>query len=631
MRFRPRLKYALPAALLIAAAAVVAVYLLFFGMAVPEARDLESAVRSRPPVPVVFTSRTEPASFQAPAPEGEGFTYPGTIPWAAAEGRLRLLNTDGKVYELTWGRELPDGGTLIDVMSPSVSLDGKRVLFAGRKAPPNPGRWRIYEVGLDGRGLRPLTGGPDDPGCVALPPMRFAADGSVLPPDERKRLDYDDVDPTDRGDGFVFASSRLPDLGRDHARRATQLWSWTAGAEQPFRLTANRNNDRWPFLTVAEHLLIYSLWSRNREAVTEDASDIRPVGTGGTYATGPTDLWVGARINLGATQFGFSVKVPEPVWRPRALFNGRVVFMTAHPAGGGRLRLAQADWGYLRVSPSSLANGSHLPTQVGGTLLYAPDRDGDDRELTMGCPSPCPNNLVLFSGAPVGEGPGAFGLYLLPEEWSTWQRPQALFDDPRLVDAEPVAVYRRAVEVHPHELTMANTAGRPSDLTFVSGRKYEGQFGQLLNSMLNVPAPDPFLGQQTDTGEGPVIPPPTNVRSIVFFAAQRDRFDDPDKPRVPGGWERMFVSELKKEGEGGRLNAWVPSMGTSAMVLAGLDENGKVAKWSSKAKDSAGRSATFFAIAGDHYSGTRPNGFHFCLGCHTGHTFIPENIRERVE
>ena len=114
-------------------AATVASYFLFFGMGVREARDLRSFVRSHPDVPVVFTSRSEPASFQAAPPEAEGFTYPGQVPWAAAEGRLRLLDTDGKVYELTWGRELPDGGTLIDVMSPSVTLDGKRVLFAGRK------------------------------------------------------------------------------------------------------------------------------------------------------------------------------------------------------------------------------------------------------------------------------------------------------------------------------------------------------------------------------------------------------------------------------------------------------------------------------------------------------------------
>src|SRR5262249_42682499 len=160
---------------------------------------------SRPPVPVVFTSRNEPACLEAPAPEADGFDYPGTIPWAAREGRLRLLDPDGKVYELTWGRQLPDGGTLIDVMSPSVSLDGKRILFAGRKAAPDPGRWRIYQVNVGGEGLHQLTGGPDDGGCIALPPLRYASDGGRLPDGERRRVDYDDIDPTDLGpNGFAF-------------------------------------------------------------------------------------------------------------------------------------------------------------------------------------------------------------------------------------------------------------------------------------------------------------------------------------------------------------------------------------------------------------------------------------------
>src|SRR5262249_31981411 len=156
-------------------------------------------LHASPSVPIVFTSRTEPTSFLAAAREAEGFTYPGTISWAALEGRLRLLNTDKKVYELTWGRPLPDGSTLIDAMCPARSLDGKGVLFAGRKAPPDPGRWRIYQVDVIGNDLKQLTGGRDDPGCIALPPLRFAADGSQMPDNERRLLDYDDVDPTDLG------------------------------------------------------------------------------------------------------------------------------------------------------------------------------------------------------------------------------------------------------------------------------------------------------------------------------------------------------------------------------------------------------------------------------------------------
>src|SRR5438105_5202905 len=128
---------------------------------------LAAFVRGRPPVPVVFTSRSEPASLEAAAPDGGGFRYPGTRPWAAREGRLRLLTPRGTVHELTWGKPLPDGGPLIDVMSPSVSLDGKKILFAGRKAPPDHGRFRLYEVGIDGSGLRPLTGRPGDGGRTA--------------------------------------------------------------------------------------------------------------------------------------------------------------------------------------------------------------------------------------------------------------------------------------------------------------------------------------------------------------------------------------------------------------------------------------------------------------------------------
>ena len=51
---------------------------------------LNGFVRARPPVPIVFTSRSEPASLIAAAPEGEGFTAPGQRLWAAREGRLRL-------------------------------------------------------------------------------------------------------------------------------------------------------------------------------------------------------------------------------------------------------------------------------------------------------------------------------------------------------------------------------------------------------------------------------------------------------------------------------------------------------------------------------------------------------------
>lgn len=311
----------------------VLVFRALGGRPLPEAPGLRAFVRARPAVAVVFTSRSEPTAFDAPAPEADGFAHPGTIPWAAREGRLRLLDTDGKVYELTWGRELPGGGTLVDVLSPSVALDGTRVLFAGRRAAPDPGRWRLYALDLRTGTISQLTGTGVDPGCVAVPPLRFAPDGSKLTDDARRALDYDDVDPADRGGGAVlFASSRVPDLGRDHSRRSTQIWLRTAAGEYR-AVSANRNNDRWPVLARGEWIL-WSTWSRNREAVTADGREVRPVSEGGAFATEPTDHWFAARTFPDGMHFGYAVKCPEPVWRPRPLFNGTVAFMTPAPEIG---------------------------------------------------------------------------------------------------------------------------------------------------------------------------------------------------------------------------------------------------------------------------------------------------------
>jgi hypothetical protein len=67
----------------------------------------------------------------------------------------------------------------------------------------------------------------------------------------------------------------------------------------------------------------------------------------------------------------------------------------------------------------------------------------------------------------------------------------------------------------------------------------------------------------------------------------------------------------------------------SPTVLAGLDAKGKVVRWSGKAMDAKGRVASWVAYAGDHYSAARPDGYHYCNGCHAGHTFTVLDPRER--
>ncbi len=611
--------------------------------------ELRRHLHFAPPVPVVFTSRTAPASFRAEADEGEGFTFPGAISWTAQAGRLRLIDPQGRLYELTWGRPLPDGGTLIDVMSPCVSLDGTKVLFAGRQSAPDPGRWRIYQVDLDGQGLRQLTGGPDDPGCILLPPLRFAADGSRLADSDRRRIDYDDVDPIDLGSrGFAFASSRIPDLGRDQARRATQIWVWPTGAASPFALTANRNNDRWPALTTSD-TIVYSLWSRIREGVSADLSEVRPFSTGGRFVTEPAQTWIAGRVSPNAADVGYAVKSAEPVWRPRPLFNGRLAFMTDSPGEPGRCRLAQADWGYVRSAPSSLVSPTRFPDQGNARLHFGPDRDAQCQELSAGCPSPCPEGSVLLAAAPHARQsaervPGAFGLYLTSDDWAGSPPPlRLLFDDPAFDDAEPVAVYPRAIrEVFPSSPPLATARQEPETLRWVSGPEYRGPSGYLENFAVLDAIRNPIPWNPAGTGaagagkpasrvdprKDPLIPPPKDVRAIAFYASHRDRFDDLTLPRIPGGFERLRVAELDSEGH---LETWLPSDPKMPTVLAGLNADGKVVKWTGSAKDPAGLVSTYVAFAGDHYSGTRPHGYHYCNGCHAGHTFTALDLREKVK
>ena len=606
------------------------------GMSIVAASELQQYVTAKPPVPIVFTSRTVPASFVAPADEAAGLHHPGAISWTATEGRLRLLDVDGKLYELTAGRTLEDGSRLIDVMSPSVSVDGKRILFAGRKAAPDAGRWRIYQVNTDGSDLRQLTGHAQDPGCVATPPMRFAADGSIMSDSDRRRIDYDDVDPTDLGErGFAFVSSRLPDQGRDHTRRATQLWSWAPGESHPMALSANRNNDRWPVLIDGDRMM-FSLWSRNREVVTADRGDIRPFTSTQSPATMPTDRWMGARTMIGGGDFGYAIKSVEPVWRPRPLFNGRVVFMTDGAGEGKPGRIAQADWGYITSSPSSLQPGADLPDTGGAKLIFGPSQDEQGRDLVSGTPSPCPGGSVVFSAAVMNETPGAFAIRIISDNWQEGSpASRVLFDDPALVDAEPVAVYARELTggQSNRDAAAMSRMTAPARIELHGGKTHTGESGFLENLavMLEIRSPIPWQAPsetRVDPQQNPLIPPPKNIKSIAFWAARRDRFDDPVRTRVPGEFEKLLNVPIDSSGE---LQTWLPADPLMPTVVAGLDAEGKIAKWSGKISDSAGRPGLYYAYAGDHYSGTRPNGYHYCNGCHTGHTFISTNIREKVK
>jgi hypothetical protein len=141
-----------------------------------------------------------------------------------------------------------------------------------------------------------------------------------------------------------------------------------------------------------------------------------------------------------------------------------------------------------------------------------------------------------------------------------------------------------------------------------------------------IPWHDRSNGERIDPRENPLVSPPPNVASVAVYSANRDRFDHPDQLRVPGSWEKQVVLPVLGKDA---FSAWVPSDPLRPLVLVGLDEKGKVARWAGVATvDRPTR--TYFAYAGDHYSAIRQNGYHYCNGCHTGHTFTVLDPTERT-
>lgn len=605
----------------------------------PPNPELAGFVTNAPPVPIVFTSRSQPASLRAAADPGEQFVYPGQPLWQASEGRLRLLTTRGEVCELTWGKRLPDGTTLIDVMSPSVSPDGTKIVFAGRKASPDPGHFRLYEIRVDGTGLRQLTGGTDDSGCTRVPPLRFAEDGqTILSDSQRRQIDFDDIDPTYAPGGhIVFASSRTPDLGRGHARRSTTLWIMNEDGSDKKPLSANRNNDRWPWIADNGYV-IFSLWSRNQEVISADQRGIIPYQPDVPTTTLPTDNWIAAHIEPNADYFGTVLKLDQPIWRPQSLQSGNYVFMTPlpgketpHDSELPRLTIAQAPPGAVTNAPSSLHRDDHLPPTFRDLVIWGPQTDSQGRELELACPGPCPSGKIVLAYATRNQQGQRdyhrFGLAIADDQWSTNHSAQVsakeihfteLFNDPTYVDAEPVAVYQRKIDYEYHSLDQSNTDGT---VELASGEVITGPTATVRNLDIlrqnNQDAPGHEMTLTTEAKPTFPAPPENLIEKIRVYVSHRDRFDAADQPRVTGGLELVLETPVKQRGFEFQIPCGDPS------VLVGLDHDGNVAQWTGSADDSNRQPPRFYAFAGDHYSGARAGFTHSCTGCHTGHSGTP--------
>jgi len=227
---------------------------------------------------IVFVSRRIPAN---------GSTYysatgslPGVQPWGrfqvAAPGKLMVREANGSFHVLVDGSN-PTAASLnlIDVSAPDVSYNATKIVFAGLTngsyslGPMNaPGAWRIYEINVDGTGLRQITFSDRN--------ISLSQFGSVA----SNFTKYDDTDPVWLPDGrIVFSSTRWPSFGMYGAALTSNLYVINQNGTGLHRITAERNGAERPVVDPLTGKIVYSRWWRNFRLGTNNmATMVAPEG-----------------------------------------------------------------------------------------------------------------------------------------------------------------------------------------------------------------------------------------------------------------------------------------------------------------------------------------------------------------
>ena len=153
-----------------------------------------------------------------------GFKYEDGVYWGYGEGG-RLCRLNLRTGELKMILEDRKGG----VRDPQMHYDGKKVLFSYRKGGTHP--FHLYEINVDGSGLKQLTDGPDD-----------------------------DIESTYCPDGsIVFCSSRCRRFVNCWYSRVATLYRCDADGSNIRMLSSNNDHDNTPWM-LPDGRIVYMRW-----------------------------------------------------------------------------------------------------------------------------------------------------------------------------------------------------------------------------------------------------------------------------------------------------------------------------------------------------------------------------------
>jgi hypothetical protein len=296
---------------------------------------------------------------------------------AAGEGsRIALLEAHGSPVVLT-----PEFAAAAD---PSVSFDGKRILFSGKRTAQD--KWDIWEMDLDGKNKRQITNGF---GNCREP--EYLARSSITPPDFEDKVRW-----------IAFISDAAGTYREGRPELATSLY---AANLEPI---AGRGS-----------VIRRSTFNLSRDFSPTVLQDGRVLFTSGQqYANGPEKFpllaanWDGTGLNLfcGAGQ-GAHFKTMACEMSDRTL----VFVESADPTDSGG-RLARVSFRRPLHSYEALSRGT-------GLYLY---------------PHPAADGTLVVSFSP---GKESYGIYLF--DFDKGLPGERIFDDPKWEDLDAQAVLPR--------------------------------------------------------------------------------------------------------------------------------------------------------------------------------------------
>ncbi len=288
-----------------------------------------------------------------------------------------------------------------NVLEPRLSYDAKRVVFSYSKCTKEDPFYHIYEMNVDGTGLRQLTSG-----------------------------EFEDLMPSYLPDGgIVFSSTRR----RGHARcfggqfgprwHVYTLHRMDADGSNIRTLSFHETNEWFPAVAPSGHIL-YSRWDYvdRHPVLHQNLWACRPDGTN------PVALW------------GNHTETPHCTFQPQPIPGTTKVVFTAsahHSITGGSIAIVDTRLGN---------NGEHALTRITPEVRF-PEAEGGIKEY-YDAPWPLSEDcfLVGYSPKPLVMEPGAndpsaLGIYLLDR----WGNRELLYRDPEIGSSNPIPLVPRPV------------------------------------------------------------------------------------------------------------------------------------------------------------------------------------------